>query len=112
MRRSRNRAQATAVSKWKRAVELQDALLYDEPPAWYAPLRESLGAAMLQAGDAPAAETVFREGLRRSPKNGRILFGLREALKAQGKLDAAAWVDQEFQAAWKAADIQLRIRDL
>jgi nitroreductase len=103
---------AAAVPKWKRAVEMQDALAYDEPPAWYYPVRESLGAAMLLSGDAPGAETVFREGLRRSPKNGRMLFGLLESLKAQGKTDAAAWVDREFQAAWKGADVQLRLKDL
>ncbi len=103
---------AAAVSEWKRAVEMQDTLAYDEPPAWYYPVRESLGAAMLLSGDAAGAEAVFREGLRRSPKNGRMLFGLLESLKAQGKADAAAWVEREFQAAWKGADVQLRLKDL
>jgi tetratricopeptide (TPR) repeat protein len=103
---------AAAVAQWKRAVEMQDALAYDEPPAWYYPVRESLGAAMLLSGDAAGAESVFREGLRRSPKNGRMLFGLLESLKAQGKTDAAAWVEREFQAAWKGADVQLRLKDL
>ena len=91
---------------------MQDALAYDEPPAWFYPVRESLGAAMLLSGDAAGAESVFREGLRRSPKNGRMLFGLLESLKAQSKRDAAAWVEQEFQAAWKGADVQLRLKDL
>jgi tetratricopeptide (TPR) repeat protein len=103
---------AAAIPKWKRAVELQDSLTYDEPPAWYYPVRESLGAAMLMAGDAPGAEAVFREGLRRSPNNGRMLFGLWESLKAQKKTDAAAWVEREFNAAWKGAEIQLRLKDL
>jgi hypothetical protein len=76
----------------------------------YYPVRESLGAAMPLSGDA--AEPLFREGLRRSPKNGRILFGFLESLKAQGMKDAAAWVDREFQAAGKAADVQLRLKDL
>jgi tetratricopeptide (TPR) repeat protein len=103
---------ADAVPKWKHAVELQDALLYDEPPSWYYPVRESLGAALLLSGDAPDAETVFREGVRRSPNNGRMLFGLLSALKQQGKTTAAAWVQKEYEAAWKGADIQLRIQDL
>ena len=103
---------ALAVPKWKQAVALQDALAYDEPPAWYYPIRESLGAAMLLSGDAAGAETVFREGLRRSPNNGRMLFGLLESLKAQGKIDAIAWVQREFEAAWKGADVELRIGDL
>jgi hypothetical protein len=103
---------ALAAVKWKRAVGLQDALVYDEPPAWYYPLRESLAASMLFAGDAAGAEAVFREGLRRSPNNGRMLFGLLESLKAQGKSDAARWVQREFEAAWKGADVELRLKDL
>jgi tetratricopeptide (TPR) repeat protein len=103
---------AMAVPKWKHAVALQDALAYDEPPAWYYPIRESLGAALLLSGDAAGAETVFREGLRRSPNNGRMLFGLLESLKAQRKHDAIAWVQREFEAAWKGADVELRIGDL
>ncbi|HLK47479.1 MAG TPA: hypothetical protein VKT49_05055 [Bryobacteraceae bacterium] len=99
-----------SVEKWRRAVEMQDHLVYDEPPAWYYPLRESLGAALLQSGDAAQAEEVFREGLRRSPHNGRMLFGLRESLKAQNK--STGWVEREFQASWKGADLQLRVKDL
>ena len=100
------------VEKWRKAVALQDALVYDEPPAWYYPIRESLGAALFQSGDTAASERVFREGLRRSPNNGRMLFGLMESLKAQNKTDAAAWVEREFQSAWKGADLTLRISDL
>lgn len=102
---------STAILKWRKAVELQDALAYDEPPAWYYPLRESLGAAMLLAGDAAGAESVFREGVRRSPNNGRMLFGLLESLKAQHKDEAVAWVAREFKSAWKGA-IELRLTDL
>jgi len=99
-------------AKWRRAVDAQDALVYDEPAPWYYPVRESLGASLLLSGDAAAAEEVFRDGLRRSPHNGRMLFGLLESLKAQKKSEAAAWVQREFDAAWKGADLQLRIKDL
>jgi tetratricopeptide (TPR) repeat protein len=103
---------AEAVPHWRQAVAQQDALIYDEPPAWYYPLRESLGAALLRAGDAAGAEKVFRDGVRLSPRNGRMLFGLWQSLKAQGKTDDAAWVQREFEAAWAKADIKLRIEDL
>lgn len=102
---------AAAVSFWRKAAELQDALVYDEPPAWYYPVRESLGATLMLSGDSAAAEAVFREALKRSPRNGRVLFGLRESLKAQGKNDAAAMVDVEFRRAWSKADITLRFAD-
>jgi tetratricopeptide (TPR) repeat protein len=101
-----------AVPIWKRAVAIQDGLAYSEPPTWYYPVRESLGASLLRAGDAPGAEAVFREGLRRGPNNGRMLFGLLESLKAQGKADQAAWVEREFKTAWNGAEIELRLKDL
>ena len=103
---------AEAVPHWQRAVAAQDALSYDEPPDWYYPARESLGAALLLAGKAAEAETVFREGVRRSPRNGRMLFGLMESLRAQGKNQDADWVKREFDAAWAKADVTLRVEDL
>jgi hypothetical protein len=103
---------AESVVKWKQAVALQDQLVYDEPPDWYYPARESLGAAALRAGDAAGAEQVFREGLRRSPNHGRMLFGLHESLKRQGKMEAAGWVQREFERAWTGADIELRLEAL
>ena len=102
---------AAAIEHFQRAVKLQDALVYDEPPPWYQPLRESLGAALLRSGKAAEAEAVFREGIRRSPRNGRMLFGLVQSLKAQNKTAAADSVGMEYEAAWKKADVQLRLED-
>jgi tetratricopeptide (TPR) repeat protein len=101
-----------AVARLRRAVELQDAFVYDEPPAWYYPVRETLGAELLRANQAAEAERVFREGVRRSPRNGRLLFGLMESLKRQNKDEEAAMVEKEFTAAWSKADGKLRIEDL
>jgi hypothetical protein len=96
---------------WERAVSLQDHFVYDEPPAWYYPIRESQGASLLQTGKASAAETVFREGVRRSPRNGRMLFGLMESLKAQGKQQDAELIKREFETNWSKADVNLRLED-
>ena len=101
-----------AVPHWRNAVAMQEALVYDEPPDWYYPLRESLGAALLRAGQATEAERVLREGVKRSPHNGRMLFALMESLKAQGKTEDADWVRREFDAAWDKADVKLRLEDL
>jgi tetratricopeptide (TPR) repeat protein len=103
--------QATAIPHWRRAIDLQDALVYDEPPPWFYPVRESLGAALLGAGQAAEAEAVFREGLRRGPRNGRLLFGLLESLKALRKDYAVQSVQAEFERAWSKADVKLRIED-
>ena len=101
-----------AVARLRKAVAMQDAFVYDEPPAWYYPVRETLGAALLRANQAAEAEKVFREGVRRSPKNGRMLFGLMESLKAQNRSEEASWVEKEFRAAWSKADVKLTIDDL
>ncbi len=100
---------ARSIESWRAAVAAWDALNYNEPPDWYYPARESLGAALLLNGDAAAAEKVFREDLKENPRNARSLFGLMESLKAQGKRDAAAFVEAEFKAAWKDAGVQLKL---
>ena len=89
-----------------------DRLPYDEPPVWFYPLRESLGAALLQTGKAAQAEKVFRDDLVRHPRNARSLFGLRESLAKQGKDADAAWVQRAFDEAWKNADTKLTIEAL
>lgn len=96
---------------WAHAVQLQDQFVYDEPPGWYYPVRESQGACLLQSGKPAEAALVFREGVRRSPRNGRMLFGLWQALEAQGDAYAAASVKREYAAAWAGSDVQLRIAD-
>lgn len=103
---------AASVAHWQRAVSLQDALVYDEPPGWYYPVRESYGAALLRAGKPEEAEIVFREGLRRGPRNGRMLFGLLESLRAQNKTVGVEWVAKEFETAWGRAEAPLRIAEL
>jgi tetratricopeptide (TPR) repeat protein len=101
-----------AVEHWLKAAAAQDDLNYDEPPGWYYPVRESLGAALLIAGDAVEAEKVFRKDLEDNPRNGRSLFGLAESLKAQGKTQDERQARAEFEKAWKNADVKLRIEDL
>jgi len=104
--------QEEAVKHWQAAVATQDTLFYDEPQDWYYPVRESLGAAYLRLNKPADAETVFREDLRKNPRNPRSLFGLREALGAQKSTTDAAWVDRQFKEQWKRADVELKIGDL
>jgi tetratricopeptide (TPR) repeat protein len=101
-----------SIEHWRRAVATQDALPYNEPPDWYYPVRESLGAALARDGQYEEAERVFRADLDRNPRNPRSLFGLLKALEAQKKMADAQWVRQEFEEAWKSADVSLRIEDL
>jgi len=96
----------------KKAVQLEDALSYDEPEDWYIPSREALGGQLMIAGDYKEAEKVFRAELEKHRRNGRALFGLMESLKAQGRTDVADFVRRQFEDAWQNADIKLRIEDL
>jgi tetratricopeptide (TPR) repeat protein len=103
---------AGAVSLLRRAVGIQDTLKYDEPPDWFYPVRESLGAVLLLNGNAAEAEKVFREDLERNPRNPRSLFGLAEALRAQNRAYDAQFVDKQFQSNWKNAELKLKLADL
>ena len=95
------------INNLERAVRLEDALVYTEPAEFHFPPRHALGALLLAANRAPEAETVYWEDLRRSPGNGWALYGLMQALKAQGKNDDAALVEARFKKAWARADTVL-----
>jgi len=101
-----------AIRNWRAAVEAQDKLNYTEPPDWYYPVRESLGAALLANNRSKEAEAVFREDLRRNPRNPRSLFGLKASLSAQHLDTDAAWIQREFEKVWNNADGALKIGDL
>jgi tetratricopeptide (TPR) repeat protein len=103
---------AGRVEVLKEAVGKQDALKYDEPPPWYGSLREALGAALIQAGRAADAETVFRDDLQRHPRSGRALFGLMKSLEVQGRTEEARLVKAEFDDAWAHADAPLTMEAL
>jgi tetratricopeptide (TPR) repeat protein len=96
-----------AVQLLETAVQQQDALQYEEPPAWYYPVRQSLGAVLLKAGRAEEAESVYREDLKRNPENGWSLYGLTHSLKAQKKKEEVAEAEQRFRKAWAKADVKL-----
>jgi len=100
---------AAAIEQYRAAVAAEDALTYDEPPTWYYPVRETLGAALLAGGKAAEAEQVFRDDLEYNPRNGRSLFGLWKAIAAQGRTTDAARAAAEFRRAWAAADTPLRL---
>src|SRR5215469_11156863 len=108
----RKKDNSGAIAMLKEAVAVQDKLNYGEPPDWFFPVRESLGAVMLMNGDASGAEQVFRADLDRNPRNPRSLYGLEQALKAQGRDYDAGFVEKEFNAAWKGGGNSLKMEDL
>ena len=96
-----------AIASLQEAKQIEDATPYDEPPAWHAPVRLTLGAVQLAAKLPVDAEASYREELKRNPRNGWSLFGLAQALRAQGAEEAATDVDNQFYSAWQHADVKL-----
>jgi tetratricopeptide (TPR) repeat protein len=89
------------------AVELEDNLGYYEPPVWFSPSRQILGALLLEAGRPVDAEEVYRRDLEEYPNNGWSLFGLYSALMSQGKNSEAEDIKSQFDEAWSRADVSL-----
>src|SRR6185437_15716725 len=98
---------ATSLALLAQAAQLEDHLAYDEPSAWFFPVRHLLGAQLLKSAKAAEAESVYREDLKRNPGNGWALYGLTRALEAQKKSAAAAETDEQFKKAWAHADVVL-----
>ncbi len=96
-----------AIDRLEVALDAESELSYTEPPDWFYPVRHALGDAQLAAGDAAGAETTYREDLAIFPENGWALYGLAGALRAQGKTEEAASVDERFERAWAHADMPL-----
>ena len=103
----RSGAMAAAVTSFEEAVAMQDALPYTEPPFWYYPTRQSLGAALLADGRAAEAQLVFEADLEQYPMNGWSLYGLTESLNAQGRTARAEAARQRFETVWQFSDVTL-----
>jgi tetratricopeptide (TPR) repeat protein len=91
----------------ERAVRYEDGLIYQEPADWHSPVRQTLGAVLLEAGRPDEAEAVYWEDLKKNVANGWSMSGLAKALSAQGKTAEAAAVGERFRKAWVDADVTL-----
>ena len=97
---------AAGIAALEQAIKHEDELLYDEPPAWYHPIRQELAAVHLAMGHAPVAEKLYREDLVHYPNNGWSLYGLARSLEAQKKTAEAAKVDAQYRKRWDKADVK------
>lgn len=104
----------TAFAHLRRAVQLDDALPYDEPWGWMQPTRHALGALLLEQGRTEDAEAVYRAdlGLDNSlprvchhPNNVWSLQGYHECLTRLGKDELAAVIGQQLALARVYADV-------
>ncbi len=105
-------ASDAAIQEWRKAVEAEDTLAYNEPPDWFYPTRESLGAALLRLKRYEDADLVFRQDLEKNPDNGRSLFGRWQGMRAtDGDIPATLVLRRRFSQAWGQADAPLRLED-
>lgn len=103
---------AGAAGQFEKAAALEEKLAYMEPPYWYYPVRQSLGAALLQKGDLDGAEQAFRSSLIRTPNNGWALYGLSEVYKKRGDLKSAYAAEELLSKAWAGDRMQLDVARL
>lgn len=101
-----------AARLFRKAAEREDQLAYMEPAYWYYPIRQSLGAVLLQKGDLDGAEKAFRSSLVRVPNNGWALYGLAEVYKQRGDEKRAAATEQLLTQTWAGDRDQLSLNRL
>jgi tetratricopeptide (TPR) repeat protein len=89
-----------AIRELQAAVAIQDTLPYMEPPYWYYPIRQTLGATLALQGEHQKARDVFRESLRKTPNNGWALYGLAQTYERQGMKREARAVEKYLARAW------------
>ena len=98
---------SAAIDALTKAAALEDSLNYNEPSDWHAPVRQSLGAILLAAGEFKKAQDVYQADLQVFPENGWSLYGLHQSLVAQGLSTEASKVNKRFLKAWQHADVEL-----
>ena len=81
------------------AVSTQANLPYMEPPYWYLPVNQTLGAILLKGGAPREAVAAFREACAKAPNSAWALYGLMRAEAAAGDGHAAANARERFEKA-------------
>jgi tetratricopeptide (TPR) repeat protein len=101
-----------AIAFYTEAMRLEISLPYTEPPYWYYPVRQTLGAALVQAGRFDEAVQVFTTSLMRIPNNGWALYGLSQAQRGLGDEKAALQTEALLDEAWAGDRATLSLGNL
>jgi tetratricopeptide (TPR) repeat protein len=91
---------AGAARLYREAIAVEDRIPYMEPPFWYYPVHQSLGASLYRARRFDEAAEAFTAALARAPNNGWALYGLAEAERASGRKLQAAAAEAALKRAW------------
>lgn len=98
-----------AIRLYSEAIEIERTLPYTEPPYWYYPISQSLGAAYYRAGQYDDARAAFRAALAQAPANGWALYGLAQTEEALGHGPEAAAAEAALERAWLGSPNWLRM---
>ncbi|HET6535224.1 MAG TPA: tetratricopeptide repeat protein [Sphingomicrobium sp.] len=101
-----------AVRLYGDAAAQEAKIPYMEPPFWYYPVRQSLGAALYKAGKYAEAREAFTKALEQSPNNGWVLYGLAATNRATGLKAEAEAADAALKRAWAGDPRWLRMERL
>ena len=101
-----------AADHYRRAIAIEDRIPYMEPPWWYYPVRQSLGASLYRAGRYDEAREAFTAALAKAPNNGWALYGLAASERALGRRAHAAAAQMALNRAWSGDPRWLRMERL
>jgi tetratricopeptide (TPR) repeat protein len=105
-----------AFAHLRRAIELDDALPYDEPWGWMQPTRHAYGALLLEQGRVEDAADVYAADLGLDPTLSRpcqhpanvwSLHGYHECLQRLGRTAEAGIIGQQLALAQSRADVPI-----
>lgn len=96
-----------SISLLQEAVDIEDALNYDEPPDWFFSVRHHLGAVQIEAGQYEDAIITFKEDLQRLPRNGWAHHGLKLAYEKLGDTRNVQVIEELIKDSWAYADISI-----
>ena len=89
-----------AADHYRQAIAIEDKIAYMEPPWWYYPVNQSLGAALYRAGRYDDARQAFQAALAKYPGNGWALYGLAASEQKLGQRAQAAAATAALNRAW------------
>ncbi|KAF3102786.1 hypothetical protein TWF569_011768 [Orbilia oligospora] len=101
----------------RRAVELDDGLIYGEPWGWMVPTRHAYAALLLEQGQVERAAGLYRADLgfdksvpraRQHPNNVWALHGYHECLRKMGREEEAGLVELQLRIARAVADVEVK----
>lgn len=100
---------AQAITHFTNAAEIQKEIPYNEPPFWYYPVSQSLGAAFFRAGRYEEARQAFKAALFTAPNSALALYGLAQTERKLGNRRETQAAEQAFRAVWKGDNSWLQM---